>query len=81
MYQPAKDLCLDAIKTIKDLDALPNGTLKEIAELRLDTTDPAKSYNNLKEMLPPKYIEDIFTTAKRAEETTRLIVLSEELVT
>ena len=79
MYQPAKDLCLDAIKTIKDLDALPNGVLKDIAELYLDKANLAKSYNALKEMLPPKYLEDIFTTAKRAEETARLIVLSEEL--
>ena len=79
MYQPAKDLCLDAVKTIKDLDALPNGILKDIAELHLDKANLAKSYNVLKEMLPPKYLEDIFTTAKRAEETARLIVLSEEL--
>ena len=79
MYQPAKDLCLDAVKTIKDLDALPNGILKDIAELHLDKANLAKSYNILKEMLPPKYLEDIFTTAKRAEETARLIVLSEEL--
>lgn len=80
MHQPAKDLCLDAIKTIKDLDALPNGILKDIAELYLDEANLVKSYNTLKEMLPPKYLEDIFTTAKRAEETARLIVLSEELV-
>ena len=79
MYQPAKDLCLDAVKTIKDLDALPNGILKDIAELHLDKANLAKAYNALKEMLPPKYLEDIFTTAKRAEETARLIVLSEEL--
>ncbi|HEY4511446.1 MAG TPA: helicase-related protein [Candidatus Paceibacterota bacterium] len=78
MHPSAKDLCLDAIKTIKDLDALPNGVLKEIAELRLDKADPAKAYKIVKEMLPPKYLEDIFATAKRAEETARIIVLSEE---
>lgn len=79
-YSPAKDLCKDAIKIIKDLDALPNGKLKDIAEMHIDLSLPEKSYSELKEMLPSKYIEDIFVTAKRAEETGRLIVLSEELI-
>jgi hypothetical protein len=46
----------------------------------IDKTNPGKTYIELKEMLPSKYIEDIFTTAKRAEETGRLVVLSEELI-
>jgi len=80
IHEPAKDLCLDAVKAIKDLDALPNGILKEIAEFHLDKANPSQSYNALKEMLPAKYLENIFTTAKRAEETARLVVLSEELI-
>lgn len=79
MHPPAKDLCLDAMKTIKDLDALPTGILKEIADMPLDKKNPATFYTALKEMLPPKYIEDIFATAKKADETSRLVVLSEEL--
>lgn len=80
LHAPAKDLCKDVIKIIKDLDALPDGVLKNILEMYLDKTDPGKAYIELKEMFPPKYIEDIFTTAKRAEEIGRLVVLSEELI-
>lgn len=81
LYAPAKDLCKDTIKIIKDLDALPDGVLKNISEMSLNKADPSKMYVELKEMLPAKYLEDIFATAKRAEETGRLIVLSEELIT
>ena len=80
LHPSAKDLCKDAIKIVKDLDALPEGLLKDIAEMSIDKNDPGKTYTKLKEMLPSKYIEDIFTTAKRAEEAGRLIVLSEELI-
>lgn len=80
IHAPAKDLCKDAVKIIKDLDALPNGVLKNISEMYIDKTNPGKTYAELKEMLPSKYIEEIFTTAKRAEETGRLVVLSEELI-
>jgi hypothetical protein len=38
-----RDLCLDIIRAIKDLDALPNGVLKEIVELRIDKANPEKS--------------------------------------
>ncbi len=80
LHAPSKDLCKDAIKIIKDLDSLPDGLLKNISEMFIDKSDPGKAYIELKEMLPSKYIEDIFTTAKKAEEAGRLVVLSEELI-
>ena len=79
LYPTAKDLCLDVIKVVRDLDALPNGVLKDIAELPIDKKDPARAHAILKDMLPSKYLEDIFATAKRSEEVSQLIVLSEEL--
>lgn len=79
-YAPSKDLCKDIIKIIKDLDGLPDGILKIITEMYLDKAKPEIMYTELKKILPAKYIEDIFATAKRAEEISRLIVLSEELI-
>ncbi len=79
-YVQAKDLCIDVIRIIKDLDALPNGVLKEIAELKIDKTNFAPAHEVLKELVPNKYIESIFKTAERANDTGRLIVLSEELI-
>jgi superfamily II DNA or RNA helicase len=79
-YAQAKDLCIDVIRVIKDLDALPNGVLKEIAELKIDKTDFAPAHAVLKELVPNKYLESIFKTAERANDTGRLIVLSEELI-
>ncbi len=80
LYPQAKDLCLDIIRSIKDLDALPNGVLKEIVELRIDKTNPEKAYIELKELIPSKYLESIFETADRANDDSQLIVLSEELI-
>lgn len=79
-YPQAKDLCIDLIKVIKDLDGLPTGVLKEIADLRIDKTDFEKSYKQLKELVPNRYLENIFKTAERANDTGKLIVLSEELI-
>ncbi len=77
-HTSAKELCVDVIKIIKDLDGLPNGVLKEIAELKMD--DTTKALSTLKELVPQEYITSIFETAERANETGRLIVLSEELI-
>ncbi len=80
LYPQAKDLCIDLIRAIKDLDALPNGVLKEIVDLRIDKTNPEKAYLELKELIPSKYLESIFETADRATNDGQLIVLSEELI-
>jgi len=79
-YPQAKDLCLDVIKIIKDLDGLPTGVLKEIAKLKIDKKDYDKALQYLKELVPNKYIESIFKTAERANDSGKLIVLSEELI-
>ena len=79
-YPLAKDLCTDIIKTVKDLDGLPFGVLKEIADLRMDKNNLGKVFSALKELVPQKYLESIFETAERANDTGKLIVLSEELI-
>jgi superfamily II DNA or RNA helicase len=79
-YPQAKDLCIDLIRVIKDLDGLPNGVLKEIVELKVDKADYSKTHQEIKELIPHKYLESIFKTAERANDTGRLIVLSEELI-
>lgn len=79
-YLQAKDFCIDLIKVIKDLDGLPNGVLKEIIEIKIDKEDFSKAYQKLKELVPNKYLESIFKTAERANDSGKLIVLSEELI-
>ncbi|MBU1143662.1 MAG: helicase [Firmicutes bacterium] len=78
-YPASKDLCLDVVKIIKDLDGLPNGVLKEIGELKI-SDDLSLTFRALKEIVPRNYIDDIFETADRASDTGKLIVLSEELI-
>ncbi len=80
-HAPAKDLCDDILKTIKDLDGLPYGVLKEIGDLRMDKDNLGKTFFALKELVPQKYLQSIFETAARANDTGKLIVLSEELIT
>lgn len=79
-HPPAKDLCTDIIRVIKDLDGLPNGVLKEIADLRIKKQNLGKTLTILKELVPQKYLGSIFETADRANDTGKLIVLSEELI-
>lgn len=80
LHSPARDLCMDVIKVIKDLDGLPNGVMKEIAELKIDKEKLSNTYADLKELVPDNYLESIFETADRANESGKLIVLSEELI-
>lgn len=79
-YPQAKDLCVDIIRVIKDLDGLPNGVLKEIVDMKIDKNDFDKAFQALKELVPNKYLENILKTAERANDTGKLVVLSEELV-
>jgi superfamily II DNA or RNA helicase/HKD family nuclease len=80
LYPQAKDLCLDLVKVIKDLDGLPNGVLKEIAELKIDKLNPDTAFQELKELVPNEYLKKIFETAEKANDDGKLIVLSEELI-
>ena len=80
LYSQSRDLCLDVIRAIKDLDALPNGILKDIVDLKINKSEPEVAYQKLKVMLPSKYLQDIFSTADRANDTGKFIVLSEELI-
>lgn len=75
----AKEWCADVIHVIKDLDGLPNGVLKEIAD-QIKKDDLEKSFSSLKELVPQKYLSSIFETAERANDSGKLIVLSEELI-
>ena len=75
----AKELCLDVVRLIKELDALPVVILRQIASLTVKK-DPAAAYGELLEIVPTDYIEDIITTSKRAAGNGKLVVLSEELV-
>jgi superfamily II DNA or RNA helicase len=79
-YSQSRDLCLDVIRAIKDLDALPNGILKDIVDLKINKSEPEGAYQELKQMLPSKYLQDIFSTADRANDSGKFIVLSEELI-
>ena len=79
VYSPARDLCLDIIKVIKDLDGLPNGVLREISELKIDKENPSNTLEKVRGYVPQNYHDSILETAERANESGRLIVLSEEL--
>lgn len=79
-HAPAKELCVDITRVIKDLDGLPNGVLREIVDLRIDKERLSDSLTALKKLLPQKYLESIFKTAERANDKGKLIVLSEELI-
>lgn len=74
------DYCDDVIKLIKDYDALPEGLLKKIANLKINKDDPDESFAALKELVPLDYIADIEATAKRSTEEGDFVLLTEELL-
>ena len=80
MYPQAKDLCIDLIRVIKDLDGFPTGVLKEMADLKIDRANLDGALQTLRDLVPNKYLESIFQTADRANDHGKLIVLSEELI-
>jgi superfamily II DNA or RNA helicase len=75
----AKDYCSDVIKLIKDYDALPEGLLKGIIDIRLDKEEPKNSLKELKKLVPIDYISALDKTAQRQKDDGELILLSEEL--
>ena len=79
-HSPANDFCRYIEKIIKELDGLPNGVLKEFADFKIDKSNLSNSFKELKKIVPQNYLDSIFETAERANETGKLIVLSEELI-
>lgn len=80
LYAPARDLCDDIIRVIHELDSLPLKTLREITELKINKEDMATTFKMLQEIVPLEYLENILNTAKQAEGTSKVVVLSEELI-
>ena len=76
----AEDYCKDLEKAIKKLDALPTGLLKDIADIKLNGTDLDVAYSELQKLVPQKYLINIFKTADLANDTDKLVVLSEEFI-
>jgi len=74
------DYCDDVIKLIKDYDALPDGLLKKITNLKINKDNPSESFIDLKELVPLDYIADIEATAKRGTEDGDFVLLTEEFV-
>ena len=72
-----KEFIKEVREIIKDLDALPDGVLKDIANLN---SNPDKAMEELEELIPEQYIEDIRTTADRASGQEEILVLTEEFI-
>lgn len=72
-----KDFIKEIRELIKDLDAIPDGVLKEIAALN---SNPDKAMEQLEALVPEQYIDDIRKTAERAYGQEEMLVLTEEFI-
>ena len=75
----AKEYAKDVEKIIAEYDALPTATLKEITEIKI-SEDPERAFEKMKEILPISYIDKIMETARRADDTSKIVLLSEEFI-
>jgi len=74
----SKNYCEDVIKIIKELDDLPEGTLKNIAQIKLK--DIKKAYYELTKIVPSDYIHNIFIKAQKTQDEQELLLFAEQLV-
>ncbi len=78
-YPPASGYAQDLVELIADFDALPIATLKELAEIKI-SKDPEKAYKKFQEIVPVSYIESIKSTAQKADNDGKLVLLSEQFI-
>ncbi len=78
-FAPAREYAKDVEKIIKELDALPVATLKDITKLEIKK-DPEAAFEEMQKLVSREYIEKLLITADRAGENGQLVLLSEELI-
>ena len=73
----SKDYCEDIVSIIKTLDDISEGTLKDIAQIKLQ--DIEKAFVTLMEVVPEVYIRNIQNRAQKAESEHELLLFAEQL--
>jgi len=73
----SKAYCNDIKKIITTYDDLPEGTLKDIAQLKID--DLKETYRELQEIVPEEYINNIFNKIELSENDEELLLFAEQL--
>ena len=80
LYVPSKDYCDDIRKIIYELDALPEGVLKELAMLKINKISPEETFEAVKELVPQDYIEKIFSKWANNSQNEQFILLTEQFL-
>ncbi|RMG79169.1 MAG: hypothetical protein D6707_08655, partial [Bacteroidetes bacterium] len=78
-FAPAREYVKDVEKIIKELDALPVATLKDITKIEIKK-DPEAAFEKMQKLVSHEYIEKLLMTSDRARENGQLVLLSEELI-
>jgi len=73
----AKDYCEDIVSIIKDLDDISDGALKDISRLNLRNVEDA--LNQIKNIVPEAFINNIQKRVKRNENEKELLLFAEQL--
>lgn len=70
--------CADLSKVIREFDDVSDGTLKDIAQLRIE--DPKELFSEIKSLIPEGFIQNVFDRVKRLDNQSEVILLSEEFI-
>lgn len=73
----AKDYCEDIILIIKTLDDIPDGTLKDISQLKVNNIENA--YKQLLQIEPEASVRNSLEKAKNTEDAKELLLFAEQL--
>jgi len=76
MLPESANYCADLSKVIREFDDVSDGTLKDIAQLRME--DPKELFERIRSLVPESFIQNVFLRVKRLDNQSEIILLSEE---
>jgi superfamily II DNA or RNA helicase len=77
IYPASTPYCMDIIKIIREFDDLDEGTLYELARIRLEV--PKIAFEALVKLVPENVISSILSRASQADLQEEMLLLAEEL--
>lgn len=80
LHQEAVEYCSAIKKIIDELDALPEGVLKELSQIKLDKSNLANIFARVKEIVPETYIEDLLALWEKNKGDEEYILLTEQFL-
>lgn len=74
----SKDYCNEVIRIIEELDDLPEGILKDVAQVKLDPENLRSAYDSIRQFIPETYVANILDRSQKSDQVQELLIFAEE---